>query len=101
MFNKTYFLRETVVGYNSGTPTKDMYEGQRDAISLTGKYNFDLYKGEVLGIAGLLGSGRSRIARLLYGLETKGSGNIIFKLEKGKLIDQGSFEKLINNSNTL
>ena len=44
-----------------------------------GNYNFDLYKGEVLGIAGLLGSGRSRIARLLYGLETKGSGNIIFK----------------------
>ena len=49
-FNKTYFLRETVVGYNSGSPTKDMYEGQRDAISLTGQYNFDLDKKIVYGI---------------------------------------------------
>ncbi len=49
-FNKTYFLRETVVGYNSGTPTKDMYEGQRNAISLTGQYNFDLDKKVVYGL---------------------------------------------------
>jgi len=41
-FNKTYFLRETVTGYNSATPSKKMYEGQRDAISLTGLYNLDL-----------------------------------------------------------
>jgi vitamin B12 transporter len=41
-FNKTYFLRETVTGYNSATPSKKMYEGQRDVISLTGLYNLDL-----------------------------------------------------------
>ena len=38
-FNKTYFLRETVTGYESATPSKKMYEGQRDSISLVGQYN--------------------------------------------------------------
>jgi vitamin B12 transporter len=41
-FNKTYFLRETVTGYNSGTSTKKMYEGKRDAINLLGQYNLNL-----------------------------------------------------------
>jgi vitamin B12 transporter len=41
-FNKTYFLRETVTGYNSATPAKKMYEGQRDVINLFGQYNLDL-----------------------------------------------------------
>jgi len=41
-FNKTYFLRETVEGYNSGTQTKKMYEGQRDVINLFGQYNLNL-----------------------------------------------------------
>ena len=35
-----------------------------------------LHKGEVLGIAGLLGSGRSRLARMLFGLEQPESGSI-------------------------
>ena len=48
------------------------------SLSKGGNYNFELHKGEVLGIAGLLGSGRSRIARLLFGLESVGSGNIEF-----------------------
>ena len=41
-FNKTYFLRETVTGYNSNSPTKKMYEGQRDALNLLGEYNLNL-----------------------------------------------------------
>ena len=41
-FNKTYFLRETVTGYNSNSPVKKMYEGQRDSINLVGQYNFNL-----------------------------------------------------------
>ncbi len=35
-----------------------------------------LHKGEVLGIAGLLGAGRSRLARMLFGLEQPESGSI-------------------------
>ena len=41
-FNKTYFLRETVAGYNQSTPTKKMFEGQRDTVSLAGQHNLNL-----------------------------------------------------------
>ncbi len=49
-FNKTYFLRETVTGYNSGTPTKEMYEGQRDTVNLLGQYNLNLDTKIVYGL---------------------------------------------------
>ena len=41
-FNKTYFLRETVEGYNGESPANKMHEGQRDALSLVGQYNLNL-----------------------------------------------------------
>jgi ribose transport system ATP-binding protein len=47
----------------------------------SGDISFALRKGEVLGLAGLLGSGRSRLARMLFGLETVGSGTITLKGE--------------------
>ena len=49
-FNKTYFLRETVTGYESAAPSKKMYEGQRDSISLVGQYNLDLDTKIVYGL---------------------------------------------------
>ena len=49
-FYKTYFLRETVTGYNSNSPTKKMYEGQRDALNLLGEYNFNLDSKIVYGL---------------------------------------------------
>ncbi len=38
--------------------------------------NIDVYDGEVVGIAGLLGSGRTELARLLYGADKADSGSI-------------------------
>jgi len=38
---------------------------------------FTLYKGEILGIAGLIGSGRSEMARAIFGADPKASGEII------------------------
>ncbi len=38
--------------------------------------NFDLAEGEILGVAGLLGSGRSELGRLLFGAQVKTSGTI-------------------------
>ena len=49
-FNKTYFLREDVVGYNSASPTQKMYEGQRDAINLAGQYNLNLDTRVIYGL---------------------------------------------------
>ncbi|HEX4948494.1 MAG TPA: sugar ABC transporter ATP-binding protein, partial [Blastocatellia bacterium] len=38
--------------------------------------SFTLYRGEVLGIAGLLGSGRTELARAIFGADKIDSGNI-------------------------
>jgi len=39
--------------------------------------SFELCRGEVLGIAGLMGSGRSELIRALFGLEPRASGRIV------------------------
>ncbi|MCJ7658078.1 MAG: sugar ABC transporter ATP-binding protein [Anaerolineales bacterium] len=44
--------------------------------------SFDLYEGEVLGIAGLLGSGRTEILRSIFGLDHFDSGSISIEGEE-------------------
>ena len=44
--------------------------------SLLKDISFSLHKGEVLGIAGLLGAGRTELARAIFGLDKVTSGNI-------------------------
>jgi len=41
--------------------------------------SFDLRKGEILGLTGLLGSGRTEVARCLFGLDRPEHGEMIFK----------------------
>jgi ABC-type sugar transport system ATPase subunit len=43
--------------------------------------NFDLYKGEILGFYGLVGAGKTEVARVLYGLDGF-RGDLIVKGEK-------------------
>jgi len=38
--------------------------------------NFSLYKGEILGVAGLVGAGRTELVRALYGADPKDTGEI-------------------------
>ena len=38
--------------------------------------SFDLHSGEVLGISGLMGSGRTELARILFGLDFAASGSL-------------------------
>jgi ribose transport system ATP-binding protein len=38
--------------------------------------NFSLYKGEILGIFGLMGSGRSELARIIFGMDPFETGSI-------------------------
>ena len=47
--------------------------GRRNAID---SLNFDLSPGEVLGLAGLLGSGRTETARLLFGIDRPTAGEL-------------------------
>jgi len=39
--------------------------------------SLDLHRGEVLGIAGLVGSGRTELARLIYGADPKTAGDVL------------------------
>ena len=41
--------------------------------------SFKLYKGEILGITGLLGSGRTELATAIFGLNNPDSGEILFE----------------------
>lgn len=47
--------------------------------------SFDLYEGEIIGITGLLGSGRSELAKAIFGLEKLTEGNLYVGEEKVKL----------------
>ncbi len=56
-------------------------------LSTSGKFeniNFSLAEGEILGFAGLMGAGRSELARAIYGLDKFDSGEITFSGEKMK-----------------
>ena len=41
--------------------------------------NFTLYEGEIVGIAGLMGAGRTETTRAIFGVEEKESGNIFLE----------------------
>lgn len=47
--------------------------------------NFKLYKGEVLGVAGLVGSGRSELMDIIFGIDHADSGEIFIEGEKVKI----------------
>ncbi len=44
--------------------------------------SFQLHKGEVLGLAGLVGAGRTEIARAIFGADPKDSGEILIQGQK-------------------
>ena len=44
---------------------------------------FTLRRGEILGIAGLVGSGRTELLRAVLGLDTKKSGDVVVRAPKG------------------
>lgn len=44
--------------------------------------NFDLKRGEILGVSGLMGAGRTEMARLIFGADKKDSGEIFVKNKK-------------------
>lgn len=61
-------------------------------------FDLDIYKGEVIGLAGLLGSGRTEIAELLFGIDSAESGDLV--IENNRL-ESISPKKAINNGISL
>lgn len=49
--------------------------------------SFDIHKGEIVGFSGLLGSGRSETAKLIFGAVKKDSGNIFIKGVKKEFLN--------------
>jgi galactofuranose transport system ATP-binding protein len=45
-------------------------------------FDLEINKGETVGLAGLLGSGRTEIAKLIFGIEKSNQGNYYFKNKK-------------------
>lgn len=56
--------------------------------------NFELRRGEILGVAGLVGAGRTEMVEALFGARTLRTGEIFID---GKKIDNSSPHKAINN----
>lgn len=56
--------------------------------------NFSLYEGEILGISGLVGAGRSEIARAICKIDSTDSGDVYLEEEK---IDIDNYEQAIKN----
>ncbi|MGB6129562.1 MAG: ATP-binding cassette domain-containing protein [Psychrilyobacter sp.] len=61
---------------------------------VTKKINFSLQKGEILGIAGLMGAGRTELAKTIYGYFKKTSGQIYID---GKKVDINSPQEALKN----
>ncbi|MCP4165811.1 MAG: sugar ABC transporter ATP-binding protein [Chloroflexi bacterium] len=51
--------------------------------------DFQLYRGEVLGIAGLVGAGRTALAEILFGIRPAAAGEIVFDGQKVRLKSAG------------
>src|SRR6516165_7807301 len=59
---------------------KDMHDGKRVKHA-----SFQLRKGEVLGLAGLVGAGRTELARLIFGADRRKSGEVYLNARKLKI----------------
>ena len=59
-----------------------------DNLSVTDKIinaSFSLHKGEILGVAGLMGSGRTELAKAVFGVYKEQKGDIYYRGEKIKI----------------
>ena len=73
--------------YENNTQDELILEAYNLTTDLVEGCSFELYKGEILGLAGLMGSGRTELSRALYGIYPIRSGEV--RLE-GKKLDLSS-----------
>ncbi|MCF6411533.1 sugar ABC transporter ATP-binding protein [Pseudalkalibacillus salsuginis] len=75
-------INENPVAENKGVSETVMEAAQLSKAGNIHPFNLELRKGEIMGLAGLLGSGRSELARLLFGADKADSGTIKVKGKK-------------------
>jgi inositol transport system ATP-binding protein len=87
--------RDTLIAMMVGREIRDMFPEMNSEkgvealevreLNSAGKFsgiNFKVHSGEILGIAGLMGAGRTEIARAIFGLDKFGSGEVYVKGSK-------------------
>lgn len=57
-------------------------------------FDFTLHAGEVVGLAGLLGSGRTEVAKILFGIEEPDSGELF--IDEQAVKKHSPFESIVN-----
>ena len=80
----THLMTGKKVVYQPFTPTQKIEQPVLEArrLSKSGYFkdvNFKLYPGEILGLTGLLGSGRTELALALFGVHKPDQGEILFE----------------------
>ncbi len=80
-------LDETFPKSSNGTGKKILEVKNISTKNLINNVSFILHKGEVLGIAGLVGSGKTELARALFGVDSLTNGQIIIDEKTVKNID--------------
>lgn len=86
---------DEIVKLMVGREIKETYPGRKKCIkdevilklnNLSGNgikdVSFEIKRGEILGLAGLIGSGRTELAELIFGVAKKESGQIIYRGEE-------------------
>jgi ribose transport system ATP-binding protein len=72
-------------------------EGLKTSSGTVKNVSIAVRRGEIVGLAGLVGAGKSNLARACFGLETIAGGNVIFDnqnttgLKPRKMLDRGMF----------
>jgi monosaccharide-transporting ATPase len=86
-FSYSYKSDEKAKASSEAPTDKDLVLKVKD-LGLQGSiepFDLDLNKGDVLGLAGLLGSGRTEMARLIFGINTADQGEIFVKGSKSTI----------------
>lgn len=65
-----------------------------DTVRFVKDCSFKVYKGEILGIAGLVGAGRTELMRCVFGIDVRSSGTVRFK---GKVVKKNSITASIRS----
>lgn len=70
-----FYTRERVkIDYSKEIEFKNFSNG--DTVK---SVSFKVYKGEIIGFAGMVGSGRTELVRLIFGADSRVSGNVIIE----------------------
>jgi len=92
--------KQDVIKMMIGRETEEKFLGHLDidytqkvlevkGITQKGRFNevsFDLYKGEILGFYGLVGSGRTELAKIILGVDHKDGGDIYVNGKKARIL---------------